>query len=262
MGCFLGPLPSFITLFSVTLPTLFFVCETLASSASRYVQIHSKCIFMIFQYLLPSFQMNMKKKVQNGELQTRSKRYILVSIKIYRWDNIAESHNWSSKYIHNRKTYQKIANKKYFFQKNANTVWRSNLRTKQLDSNPRTGLFSSSSRPSNIVCRSSLRTEGEGLLFLSSIRLSNIVCRSTHRTGLFLSSIWPWNIVYWRVIFGTLLFILDPELGKQRIAGLLGVSQQHGGIGFEEDGVVDGRVAHAEGPLHHNHLGGRWQSPH
>lgn len=44
------------------------------------------------------------------------------------------------------------------------------------------------------------------------------------------------------------------DFGLQGVAGLLGVAQQHGRVGFVEDGVVDGGVSHAQRTLHHNHL--------
>ena len=47
------------------------------------------------------------------------------------------------------------------------------------------------------------------------------------------------------------------ELGEEPVARLLCVAQQHGRVLVEEDGVVDSRVADAEGALHHNHLR-RW----
>ena len=44
------------------------------------------------------------------------------------------------------------------------------------------------------------------------------------------------------------------ELGEESVARFLRVAQQHGRVLVEEDGVVDSRVADAEGALHHNHL--------
>ena len=44
------------------------------------------------------------------------------------------------------------------------------------------------------------------------------------------------------------------ELGKEAVAGLLGVAEQHGGVGVEENGVVHGCVSNAQRPLHYNDL--------
>ena len=45
-------------------------------------------------------------------------------------------------------------------------------------------------------------------------------------------------------------------LGEQSVTGLLGIAEEHVRVLLEEDWVVDGRIADAEGPLHHHHL---WQ---
>ena len=66
-------------------------------------------------------------------------------------------------------------------------------------------------------------------------------------------------------------FVVSPQPLQQAVTRLLGVTQQlgrfvssgfvskylfyHGVVLVEEDGVVDGGVAHAEGPLHHHGLG-------
>ena len=44
------------------------------------------------------------------------------------------------------------------------------------------------------------------------------------------------------------------ELGKEAVAGLLGVAEQHGGVGVEENGVVHGCVSNAQRSLHYNDL--------
>jgi len=44
------------------------------------------------------------------------------------------------------------------------------------------------------------------------------------------------------------------ELGKESVAGLLGVAQEHGRVLVEEDGVVDGGVTDTKRPLHDNNL--------
>merc|ERR1719178_476839 len=49
-------------------------------------------------------------------------------------------------------------------------------------------------------------------------------------------------------------FVVSPQPLQQAVTRLLGVTQQHGVVLVEEDGVVDGGVAHAEGPLHHHGL--------
>ena len=41
---------------------------------------------------------------------------------------------------------------------------------------------------------------------------------------------------------------------EESVAGLLGVTQQHGCVGLEEDRVVHGSVADSEGTLHHDGL--------
>lgn len=53
------------------------------------------------------------------------------------------------------------------------------------------------------------------------------------------------------------LFIVFLKLNKESIAGLLGVSEQHVGVGLEEDGVVDSSIANTQGTLHHDYLYGR-----
>lgn len=40
----------------------------------------------------------------------------------------------------------------------------------------------------------------------------------------------------------------------QRVAGLLGVPEEHGGVGLVEDGVVDGSVTNTQRSLHHDNL--------
>lgn len=54
----------------------------------------------------------------------------------------------------------------------------------------------------------------------------------------------------WRLLRGVALL----DLRQQAITRLLGVAQQHGGVGLVEDGVVHCCVAHTERALHHNHL--------
>lgn len=49
-----------------------------------------------------------------------------------------------------------------------------------------------------------------------------------------------------------LVGVSDP--GLEAVARLLGVAQQHGGVGFVEDGVVHGGVADAQRTFHHHHL--------
>merc|ERR1719384_1322564 len=44
------------------------------------------------------------------------------------------------------------------------------------------------------------------------------------------------------------------QSSQKAIAGLLGVSQQHGVVLIKEDGVVDGSVTNTERPLHNNRL--------
>lgn len=44
------------------------------------------------------------------------------------------------------------------------------------------------------------------------------------------------------------------ELGQEGIAGLLSISKQHVSVLLEENGVVDGSVADAEGSLHNDDL--------
>ena len=44
------------------------------------------------------------------------------------------------------------------------------------------------------------------------------------------------------------------ELGKEAVAGLLGVTEQHGGVGVEENWVVHGCVSNAQRSLHYNDL--------
>merc|ERR1719153_1530714 len=46
------------------------------------------------------------------------------------------------------------------------------------------------------------------------------------------------------------------QSSQKAVAGLLGVSQQHGVVLVKEDGVVDGSVTNTEGPLHNNRLSG------
>lgn len=52
----------------------------------------------------------------------------------------------------------------------------------------------------------------------------------------------------------TLLVLVLADLGLQGVARLLGVAEQHRGVGLVEDGVVNSCVSHAEGAFHHNHL--------
>ena len=49
-------------------------------------------------------------------------------------------------------------------------------------------------------------------------------------------------------------FVMLLELGEEAVAGLLGVAEQHGGVGVEEDGVVHRCVSNAQRPLHNNDL--------
>lgn len=43
----------------------------------------------------------------------------------------------------------------------------------------------------------------------------------------------------------------------QGVARLLGIAEQHGGVGLVENRVVDSRVSNTQRPFHHNHLDGR-----
>ena len=51
------------------------------------------------------------------------------------------------------------------------------------------------------------------------------------------------------------------ELGEETVAGLLCVSEQHGGVLVEEDGIVDSGVAYTQRSLHHNNLEEKIQWP-
>lgn len=44
------------------------------------------------------------------------------------------------------------------------------------------------------------------------------------------------------------------NFAQQSIAGLFGVTQQHGRVRFVEDGVVNSGIAHTQGALHNDDL--------
>ena len=45
------------------------------------------------------------------------------------------------------------------------------------------------------------------------------------------------------------------DSGEESVARLLGVSQQHAVVLFEEDGIIDGGVTDTQRTLHHDRLG-------
>ena len=54
----------------------------------------------------------------------------------------------------------------------------------------------------------------------------------------------------WQILFGSGQSVSLLDLGEEGVTSLLGISKEHGGVGLEEDRVVNSCVADSQGPLH------------